>query len=371
MSSDANLTYPPINTLKPVTENLWIVDGPVIRFGMPWPKMPFSTRMTIIRLGGDDLFIHSPTPFTSDLQAEIGGIGTPRWIVGPNRIHYWWIPEWHKAHPGAEVYLAPRIREQAADHIDFDTLILDRAEQMLPILRIWPEAKFVIAIRDPMELLPSLHQRLLYLGDEVVTDFARAWALTDRRRKGLNVPPSCVDQRWLLYDEVGRLGEYVEKFIATVGRERCHIVLFDDLIRDPQSGYARMLKFIGLQADGRTDFSVHRASRGYKIGFLQRLLKRPPKALRGIAAGDQYRQRVRSLDTPRGPSGLTAAILAGRKRLLKWNAATPPPVAIDEALRHDIRNRLSDDVARLSGLIGRDLSHWLADRSSAGNGIRR
>ena len=248
---------------------------------------------------------------------------------------------------------------------------LYRAEQMLPILRIWPEAKFVIAIRDPMELLPSLHQRLLYLGDEVVTDFARAWALTDRRRKGLNVPPSCVDQRWLLYDEVGRLGEYVEKFIATVGRERCHIVLFDDLIRDPQSVYARMLKFIGLQADGRTDFSVHRASRGYKIGFLQRLLKRPPKALRGIAAGDQYRQRVRSLDTPRGPSGLTAAILAGRKRLLKWNAATPPPVAIDEALRHDIRNRLSDDVARLSGLIGRDLSHWLADRSSAGNGIRR
>ena len=248
---------------------------------------------------------------------------------------------------------------------------LYRAEQMLPILRIWPEAKFVIAIRDPMELLPSLHQRLLYLGDEVVTDFARAWALTDRRRKGLNVPPSCIDHRWLLYDEVGRLGEYVEKFIATVGRERCHIVIFDDLIRDPQGVYARMLKFIGLRADGRTDFRVHRASRGYKIGFLQRLLKRPPKALRGIAAGDQYRQRVRSLDTPRGTSGLTAAILAGRKRLLKWNAATPPPVAIDEAVRHEIRNHLSDDVTRLSGLIGRDLSHWLTDGSIAGNGIRR
>jgi hypothetical protein len=128
MSSDADLTYPPINTLKPVTENLWIVDGPVIRFGMPWPKMPFSTRMTIIRLGGGDLFIHSPTPLTSDLQAEIGKVGTPRWIVGPNRIHYWWIPEWHKAYPGAEVYLAPRIREQAGDHIDFDTLTLDRED---------------------------------------------------------------------------------------------------------------------------------------------------------------------------------------------------------------------------------------------------
>ncbi|HUU24995.1 MAG TPA: hypothetical protein VMW68_05460, partial [Methyloceanibacter sp.] len=53
-------TYSPLNTLKPVFENVWIVDGPVIAFGMPWPKLPFPTRMTVIRLAGGDLFIHSP-----------------------------------------------------------------------------------------------------------------------------------------------------------------------------------------------------------------------------------------------------------------------------------------------------------------------
>ena len=152
MSSETNLTYPPINILKPVTENLWIVDGPVIRFGMPWPKMPFSTRMTIIRLGGGDLFIHSPTPLTPDLQAEIGRIGTPRWIVGPNRIHYWWIPEWHEAYPGAEVYLAPRIREQAGDHIDFDTLTLDRG--WLPLGRGHRHASGRRQLHDGGRILP-------------------------------------------------------------------------------------------------------------------------------------------------------------------------------------------------------------------------
>ena len=180
---------------------------------------------------------------------------------------------------------------------------LYRAEQMLPILRVWPEAKFIIAIRDPMELLPSLHQRLLYLGDEVVTDFARAWALTDRRRKGLNVPPSCVDHRWLLYDEVGRLGEYVEKFIATVGRERCHIVLFDDLIRDPQGVYARMLKFIGLRADGRTDFRVHRASRGLQDRF-------PAAAAETASKGIARHCRRRSV-SPTGPVTRYAAGTVG------------------------------------------------------------
>ncbi|MGJ4962821.1 hypothetical protein [Bradyrhizobium sp. HKCCYLRH3061] len=36
MSQDDCLaTYPPLNTLKLVAENIWIVDGPVIRFGIP------------------------------------------------------------------------------------------------------------------------------------------------------------------------------------------------------------------------------------------------------------------------------------------------------------------------------------------------
>ncbi|MGH6770711.1 MAG: DUF4336 domain-containing protein [Xanthobacteraceae bacterium] len=122
----AVLTYPPLNTLKPVAEDIWIVDGPVIRFGMPWPKMPFPTRMTIVRLAGGNLLIHSPTPLPPALRAEVEACGQPQWIVGPNRIHYWWIPQWRAAFPDAAVYLAPRITEQAGTRIDFAASILDR-----------------------------------------------------------------------------------------------------------------------------------------------------------------------------------------------------------------------------------------------------
>jgi len=116
--------YDPINTLKPVDQNVWIVDGPEIRFGPPGLKMPFPTRMTILRLTGG-LFVHSPTALSAALKAEVDALGVVRWIVGPNRIHYWWIPQWREAYPAAEVYLAPRIREQAGDHIDFDTRTLE------------------------------------------------------------------------------------------------------------------------------------------------------------------------------------------------------------------------------------------------------
>ncbi|OJU30951.1 MAG: DUF4336 domain-containing protein [Alphaproteobacteria bacterium 65-37] len=117
MSRHGDATYPPLNTLKAVAPDLWIVDGPTIRFGaMPGLKVPFPTRMTVIRLG-DDLFIHSPTPLPSSLRTEVVAAGNVRWIVGPNRIHYWWIPEWKAAFPRADVWLAPRIEEQAKGHI--------------------------------------------------------------------------------------------------------------------------------------------------------------------------------------------------------------------------------------------------------------
>jgi hypothetical protein len=112
------VTYPPLDTPKPIADEVWIVDGGAIRFGMPGLKMSFPTRMTVIRLG-EALFVHSPTALGPALQEQIAAIGRPRWIVAPNRIHYSWVPDWRRAYPDAAIYLAPRIREQARGRIDF------------------------------------------------------------------------------------------------------------------------------------------------------------------------------------------------------------------------------------------------------------
>ena len=85
------------------------------------PTLSATKRAMVIGM------LASSAPLTPELKAEIEATGTPRWIVGPNRIHYWWIPDWHRAFPEASVYLAPRIREQAGDRIDFDCQPLDRA----------------------------------------------------------------------------------------------------------------------------------------------------------------------------------------------------------------------------------------------------
>ena len=120
MSASDHRAYPPLNTLKAVCDDVWVVDGPVIRFGPPGLNMPFPTRMTVVRLAGGDMFILSPSALTPALRAGILDLGRPSWIIGPNRIHYWWITDWKRSFEGAEVYLAPRIPEQAGDRVDFD-----------------------------------------------------------------------------------------------------------------------------------------------------------------------------------------------------------------------------------------------------------
>lgn len=111
--------YPPLDTLKAIDDDLWIVDGPAIAFGPPGMKMRFPTRMTIVRRSDGSLFLHSPTRLVESLRREIEALGRISDIIGPNRIHYWWIPDWHRAFPQARVWLAPHIRRQAGERIDF------------------------------------------------------------------------------------------------------------------------------------------------------------------------------------------------------------------------------------------------------------
>ena len=232
-------------------------------------------------------------------------------------------------------------------------------ERMEPILRLWPEAKFIIAVRDPLEMLPSLHQRLLYLGDETETDFARAWALSPERAQGRSIPRTCVDPRWLRYDQAGRLGTYVENFFRAVGRERCFVMVFDDLAANPAALHRQLLEFLELSPHETLDFGARRVSKSYRIGWLQRLLKRPPIATRALLAGEAYRVRVGKVEKRRKENAVARAVLAGRKKLLRWNKVPAKPIRLPDALAREICETLADDIAHLSTLIDRDLSHWL------------
>ena len=119
---DASL-YEPINEYKPVAPNIGIIDGPfeyLTVAGVRLP-LPFTTRMTVVRLTNGDLFLHSPIKFDNRLANELQGLGTPRHLVSPNQFHYAHIGEWAEAFPAAIAWASPRVRERArARHVDIE-----------------------------------------------------------------------------------------------------------------------------------------------------------------------------------------------------------------------------------------------------------
>lgn len=113
--------YEPINVYKPLAADIGVVDGPFEYFtvaGLRMP-MPFTTRMTVVRFGNGDLFLHSPIAYDEELGLELQRMGNVRHLVSPNQWHYAHIGEWQRAFPDAIAWASPGVRRRArARHID-------------------------------------------------------------------------------------------------------------------------------------------------------------------------------------------------------------------------------------------------------------
>jgi len=125
VSAAAFKPYDPLNVPKPVAEDVWIVDGPEIRFSKLGLGAPFPTRMTIARLPGGDLWLHSPTEPSEALFARVDRIGKVRFLIAPNTLHYWWVPDWKGRFPEAEVYAAPGLDTSAKRALPIDHMLSD------------------------------------------------------------------------------------------------------------------------------------------------------------------------------------------------------------------------------------------------------
>jgi hypothetical protein len=111
--ADRLVPYGPLGVLKPLAADIWIVEGPEIAFGVGPLKMPFPTRMTVVRLPDGAVWVHSPIEPSKETVAAVRALGPVRFLIAPNTLHYWWIADWSGLFPEAAVYLAPGLERAA------------------------------------------------------------------------------------------------------------------------------------------------------------------------------------------------------------------------------------------------------------------
>ena len=126
--------YEPLNVLKPVGADLWVVDGPVIRIAYLGGSVPFPTRMVVVRLKSGDLFLWSPIEPDGGLLSQVDALGPIGHLVSPNKIHYANIGAWKRIYPEAMAWASPGVRERAAsqgvDISAFDAELGDEADPL-------------------------------------------------------------------------------------------------------------------------------------------------------------------------------------------------------------------------------------------------
>ena len=214
------------------------------------------------------------------------------------------------------------------------------------ILRVSPEARFVVGVRKPSDMAYALWEQLRMDNTEPLGDFGDAWRASPERRAGRAVPRKVAEPRLLDYQSTCRLGEQVERLLGHVERDRVHVFRLDDLRDDAGATYRAVLAFLGLPDDGRTEFPVWNSAKEVRVRWLQPAISAARKSERVVKA-------------KLGRPPVNSALLRKVHQLNRTTRTRPP---VDPALRAEIDAYFADDVSRLARVTGLDLSGWAPDR---------
>ena len=207
-----------------------------------------------------------------------------------------------------------------------------------------PSAKIIIMLRNPVDVIHSIHSLLVYIGHEDIADFEAALDAEEDRRQGMRLPEGVSPQEaWqFLYRDKGAFTEQVRRYLDAFTRENVHVIIFDDFIHDTTGGYRQTLEFLDVTTAFQPKFQRFNVDRHVRTRVLHSILKRPPQSIRSfvkMVTPFQLRQRV-----VQGLLGINTIY------------GTRPP--LPERLRRQLQAEYLPEVERLSELLGRDLTHW-------------
>jgi len=208
------------------------------------------------------------------------------------------------------------------------------------ILKVSPDARFIAMVRSPIEIVQALFNQHMKMHFETTFDFHRAWRLQEDRLYGRAPLPAGISNTKLYqYGPYAKLGFQLQRALNIIDGERLHIIVYEDFAADPGKEYRRVLDFLALPEDGRTEFPVLNKRVRYRYPGLQTFL-------------GKLAQIRRRLHIP-GGWGINALID-------RFNAV---PETAGDNLPEDFRKELVDyfrkDIELLSDILQRNLSHWI------------
>ncbi|RED96628.1 sulfotransferase family protein [Marinoscillum furvescens] len=221
---------------------------------------------------------------------------------------------------------------------------LHSPEAIKQILEYRPDAKFLVIIRNLIEVAQAHHSQRLRSGDEDIQDFEKAWRLQEQRREGKNIPKNCSMKEELLYHDLAKVGSQITTLLSMVDRSRVRFLFFEDLKSAPRDLYLDTLSFLNIPDDGRKSFTIHNKNRSYKLKSIQAFLHNLPSPIKKITTAIKQAFNINEF-----------AVITWWNSFNQKQVERPP-------LREEFRNELIDifreEVEIIESITERNLSHW-------------
>jgi hypothetical protein len=201
------------------------------------------------------------------------------------------------------------------------------------IHKTFPDVKLIVVLRNPPDMIYSLYWwqvSIFRMRNEV---HERNYTFEDAVERGFFL------KRGLFHSQL-------KKYYDLFPRDRIHVIVFDDILSDPNRVIREAYAFLGV----RTDFIP---------STLQKKINRP-KQFRS----DLFKKSVRGVISLLRKAGLGAMTdrITTDTRLNRWYSRMNIVEGKYPPMRSKTRRRLEeyyrDDIANLEALTGRDLSAW-------------
>lgn len=227
-------------------------------------------------------------------------------------------PSYYRSFFDDQVGSGRLIGEKSADYLAH----LDAPRRMVDML---PEAQLVVQFRNPVERAYSDYKMLYRRG--TITGMPEEYLTS------LNNP-----QPRFLND--GLYAAHLSRWLEYYPSEKIHSFLFDDVKTDPRMTIEKISRHIGIEPL----FDAQQAKKKANNGSEQFLPLSVRKALAPLKA---------TIAPLRGKPWFEAT-----RGLFAKEIAYPP---LSQDLRKKLCDFYADDVEKLGKMLGRDLSHWLAE----------
>ncbi len=280
--------------------------------------------------GPDFFVVGAPKSATSSLWAYLGqhpDIFVPR---TPKESHFFSYPEVAQAYYNrsyvttSEEYEAVYEEMSSEKHAgDFSPSYLFYPNAAKRLKAYKPDARIIIILRNPIKRAISHYLMDCRLGIQC------------KDLKTILVQAKENEPFFREYIRVGLYTPQVENWLNTFDKSQVSIFLYEDFLKDNKTILIQILKFIG--ADPNVEFDLKTAHNAYRM----------PRS--------KTVERFRQSSFWRNTKKYVPSFIKNSAKPLMDKTSKPDFSQVEPLLRDLFR----DDVAHLSKLINRDLSHWL------------